>query len=196
MTMNNADSAGPAAPTQPAGPGLPACRSRTGKIARLPLAIRQELNERLRDGQPGNQLVVWLNSLPEVRAVMAAQFQGQPIGEVNLSRWRKGGFLSWEQDQKTREAAAALIENASSLQEAGKNGLTERLSLVLAAKMAGEVNRLDSIPDGAEKSKIWHDLLGHLDALRRGESLGERLRLEWVKVSLRQWKNARRVFAN
>ena len=61
---------------------------------------------------------------------------------------------------------------------------------------AGEVNRLDSIPDGAEKSKIWHDLLGHLDALRRGESLGERLRLEWVKVSLRQWKNARRVFAN
>src|SRR5713101_951139 len=41
--------------------------SRNGKIARLPLAIRQELNRRLQNGEQGKKLVAWLNALPEVR---------------------------------------------------------------------------------------------------------------------------------
>src|SRR6267142_2931446 len=34
---------------------------RNTKIARLPEAIREPLNQRLDDGEPGNQLVAWLN---------------------------------------------------------------------------------------------------------------------------------------
>jgi hypothetical protein len=49
-----------------------------------------------------------LSSWLEAPAVMTEQFQGQPIGEDNLSRRRNGDCLSWEQDQKTREAVAAL----------------------------------------------------------------------------------------
>ena len=59
--------------------------TRNGKIARLPLAIREQLNRRLQDGEPGTQLVEWRNGLPEVQAVMQAQFNGRPIGEPNLS---------------------------------------------------------------------------------------------------------------
>src|SRR6266568_3205109 len=40
--------------------------SHKGKIARLPLAIREQLNRRLQDGEIGRDLVVWLNSAPEV----------------------------------------------------------------------------------------------------------------------------------
>src|SRR5712692_3098289 len=36
-----------------------------GKIARLPLAIREQLNRRLQDGEIGKELVVWLNAAPE-----------------------------------------------------------------------------------------------------------------------------------
>jgi hypothetical protein len=36
--------------------------TRTGKIARLPLGIRQELNQRLADGEPQQRLVAWLNA--------------------------------------------------------------------------------------------------------------------------------------
>ncbi len=61
---------------------------RNGKIARLPLAVREELNLRLRDGEEGVDLVVWLNSLPEVRQVLAAKFKGQPIAENNLANWK------------------------------------------------------------------------------------------------------------
>jgi hypothetical protein len=37
--------------------------TRTGKIARLPRELRDELNRRLREGEPGIRLVEWLNSL-------------------------------------------------------------------------------------------------------------------------------------
>jgi len=67
-------------------------RTRTGKIARLPRKIREQLNRRLENGEPGNRLVEWLNSLPEVQKVLAADFDGEPVSEPNLSRWRQGGY--------------------------------------------------------------------------------------------------------
>src|SRR5580658_951731 len=88
--------AGAVAALSTSDPGLPACfYAGNGKIARLPVAIRQELNRRLLNGEPARQLVVWLNGLPEVQAMLAAHFQGQPIGEMNLSRWKNGGYLAW-----------------------------------------------------------------------------------------------------
>ena len=59
-------------------------KHRIGKIARLPREIRQTLNLRLREGDNGHILVAWLNSLPEVQAILAAQFGGAPIREQNL----------------------------------------------------------------------------------------------------------------
>ncbi|MGO8701675.1 MAG: hypothetical protein ACLQVY_28665 [Limisphaerales bacterium] len=42
--------------------------TRNGKIARLPLAIRQQLNLRLQNGELARDLPSWLNQLPEVEA--------------------------------------------------------------------------------------------------------------------------------
>src|ERR1700735_2174125 len=69
--------------------------TRTGKIARLPREIRDQLNQRLNDGQSGRRLVTWLNSLPEVQQVLAANFDGRPLTEQNLSEWKAGGYLDW-----------------------------------------------------------------------------------------------------
>jgi len=44
--------------------------TRAGKIARLPLHLREELNTRLRDGQQAKKPVTWLNGLPEVRQII------------------------------------------------------------------------------------------------------------------------------
>jgi hypothetical protein len=40
--------------------------SRTGKIARLPQSLREELNHRLENGELARNLADWLNTLPEV----------------------------------------------------------------------------------------------------------------------------------
>ena len=41
------------------------------KIARLPRAVRHELNFRLREGEPGASLVDWLNERDDVKTVLA-----------------------------------------------------------------------------------------------------------------------------
>ncbi len=79
--------------------------ARKGKIARLPLVIREQVNRRLLDGQSGRTIVEWLNGQPNVREIIAAQFQGSRHGgqkyvpfvtEHNVSEWRThGGYEDW-----------------------------------------------------------------------------------------------------
>ena len=56
-----------------------------GKIGQLPTDIIDTLNQRLADHVPGKKIVDWLNSLPEVQAVLAQHFDSRPINEQNLS---------------------------------------------------------------------------------------------------------------
>jgi len=189
VILNGNENVGPTDETQtprPSPPDLPASRSRIGKMARLPLAIRQELNQRLQNGEPGKDLIPWLNSLPEVQAVLAAQFSGQPIVKQNLSAWKQGGYEDWEEEQSALEAVATVFEHSDGLQQAAKDGLTDRMTLVLTAKMAMEIKKLNSEKDGGKKSKIWRELLGSLVLLRRGNFQGERILVEREKLGFRR----------
>jgi hypothetical protein len=85
--------------------------TRTGKIARLPLAIREELNTRIRNGEIGQRLVAWLNSLPAVQDILALEFKGVPITEPNLSHWKKGGYADWLRQQKAPATPQRPPEN-------------------------------------------------------------------------------------
>src|SRR5215471_11757908 len=78
---------------------------RNGKIARLPQQIREQLNQRLDDGESSETLLPWLNSLPKTQAVLAKHFASRPIQKQNLSEWRQGGFREWQ----TRCQAANLL---------------------------------------------------------------------------------------
>src|SRR5712672_2054430 len=69
--------------------------SRIGKIARLPYSIREQLNLQLHDGIPAKSILPWLNSLPEVKALLAADFDNRPISKQNLSEWKHGGHRDW-----------------------------------------------------------------------------------------------------
>jgi hypothetical protein len=53
--------------------------TRNGMIARFPKYLRHQLNGRLEDGEPGKQLVKWLNGLPQVQEVLQLRFGGRPI---------------------------------------------------------------------------------------------------------------------
>src|SRR6266404_7582993 len=69
--------------------------SHIGKIARLPHNLREQLNLKLHDGLPAKSILPWLNSLPEVKAILAADFDHRPISKQNLSEWKQGGFRDW-----------------------------------------------------------------------------------------------------
>ncbi|MCX6954641.1 MAG: hypothetical protein NTV51_21005 [Verrucomicrobia bacterium] len=82
--------------------------TRNGKIALLPRTVRDALNGRLLDGEPGPGLLAWLNREPAVRAVLAEHFGGRAINPQNLSAWRLGGFADWCRQRDRLEIAERL----------------------------------------------------------------------------------------
>jgi hypothetical protein len=90
--------------------------SRTGKIARLPYWLRNQLNEKIRDGKPGVEIIAWLNEKPDTRSVVNERFDGRPINEQNLTEWKAGGYLEWERQAETRDWVRDFVGESKELE--------------------------------------------------------------------------------
>lgn len=150
--------------------------TRNGKIARLPLEVRELLNKRLQDGEQGKKLVEWLNSLEEVQAVMDSEFGGRPINEQNLTEWKQGGYRDWLALQEAREVMARLEEETEECDQGGPTP-GETLARWLAARYAVATRRLLET-EGPEQWRLLRELCGDVVALRRGDHSAERLEIE------------------
>ena len=151
--------------------------TRNGKIARLPLTVRELLNQRLRDGEQGKKLVAWLNALPEVQAVMDAEFCGKPIREQSLSEWKQGGYRDWLEYQEAREVMARLQEELPEGGDPEGPALSETLARWLAARYAVATRRLLET-EGPEQWRLLRELCGDVVELRRGDHSAKRLEIE------------------
>lgn len=155
--------------------------TRNGKIARLPREIRVQLNRRIRDGEPQNRLVEWLNSLPEVQAVLAAEFGGRPINEPNLSDWKSGGYRDWLLMQEAVELVRHMDADADELSNASNRRVTDLLAQRVAAQyvlVAKQLNRSGAEDPGEIDLKQLREFCGDIVALRKGDHSAERLKLE------------------
>jgi len=128
--------------------------TRTGKIARLPREIRDQLNQRLNDGQPGRRLVTWLNSLPEVQQVLAANFDGRPLTEQNLSEWKAGGYLDWQARLETLDQSRELAADSRELAAATDGKLNDHLTTMLSARYAVALAEWDKQTTGTFQDKL------------------------------------------
>lgn len=133
-----------------------AAEARKGKIARLPLSVRLELNRRMRDGATGAQLCGWLESLPAVEAVMVEQFHGEPVKPQNLSEWRAGGYREWLREEERVEQIRALSEMSYRLAQAAGGNMSEGAAAVAAAKIQTLLDGLE----GEDLAKIVPALTG------------------------------------
>jgi hypothetical protein len=153
--------------------------TRTGKIARLPREIRDELNRRLQDGQPGTELVTWLNSLQPVQAVLEMQFNSQPINAQNLSDWNDGGYRDWLLQQETVDLVHLMQDNSDELTQSSTNtGLSDLLAHRLVARIVLLAQRLDqSAAEGPPDPRLLTELCADVVALRKGDHSAQRLKL-------------------
>jgi hypothetical protein len=168
--------------------------TRNGKIARLPRTLREELNRRLRDGEPGKQLVAWLNSHPKTQTVVKRQFGGRAINEQNLSEWKQGGYPEWLAHQETLERIRDFAANAVELTALTRD-LSDQIAAVLAARYAAALAQWDGEPNSTVGRMIptLHGLCQHIVLLRRGDHSAARLRLEQAWLELERSKEEARV---
>ncbi len=160
----------------------------TGKIARLPDSIRDQLNVRLDNGERGKPVLNWLNSLPEAQAVLAApEFAGQPITKQNLYDWMQAGFRNWKMRQTAFEFASSQQADDTALQRALSDTLTDKLVHWMAFRYAAAAHTLsptDTDPD-AELRRL-RSFCADIVALRRGDLSAGRLALEQKRVALEE----------
>ena len=153
-------------------------RARTGKIARLPAPIRNELNRRLNNGALGRELVPWLNALSEVQSVLAHRFGHRPITEDNISAWRHGGFKEWlleeERHARLRELSDQCPERDPALRARRIEAFTQEQ---LALELAEELEHLSAMTDLEARSKRLQRLCQELCRLHNSRTRDRELRL-------------------
>ncbi len=156
--------------------------SHTGKIARLPRAVRDELNRRLDDGEKGDELLSWLNRQPATREAVKSQFGGHPITKQNLSQWRQGGFLDWQRQQDGLVLSSRLLEEADDV-AALSNGsyLTDRLAGLAALSLARLLQSASLLPDGPDKTRAVLQATHELIRLRHSDWSADQSRRERKK---------------
>jgi hypothetical protein len=149
--------------------------TRTGKIARLPQTVREELNRRLTDGEPGKRLVVWLNRQATVWDVLRTEFAGRPISEQNLSEWKQGGFEDWRRHRETLAVAGRLLEEAEDLEEFDNGGIgADRFAEMAAIVIARLLQETGRMAEGPEKCRTTLAVVRELIQLRRADRDYER----------------------
>jgi hypothetical protein len=167
-----------------------------GKIGKLPKAVREELNRRLDNGGQGRQLLAWLNSLPEVQAVVAAEFGGKLIGKQNLSEWRNGGYTHWLQQQEVLGMARQLSADTGELQPTSSQPLAEHMAVWITARYLLVIRKLaEKNPDGEPDLKVLREFCHDVVALRRGDLSAARLKMEQERLEREREKTGDEVLA-
>lgn len=157
--------------------------SRIGKIARLPRSLREQLHRRLEDGESGVVLVAWLNALPEVQAVLQAEFAGRPITAQNLSEWKQGGYREWQKHQEALALAREFSAHAAELAQVAGAPLSDVVSPLLLTKYMAILQSLGPVTGGDPGDwKVLREVCRDLVALRKGDHNAERLKLERERV--------------
>jgi len=144
------------------------------KIGRLPFAVRNELNERIRDGAQGSDILLWLNSLKEVKKVMR-EMKTSIVNAQNLTDWRSTGYKDWLDDQKDADRIRRLAEVSQTLAAAAGGNVAGVGCSIATAKI------MDAL-ESADDDKIA-DLSTALVKLRASENAAQ-------KVALAEEKNA------
>ena len=158
------------------------------KISRLPPEIRAQLNSRLACAEPGSTLLPWLNSLPEVQAILSAFFGGQPINDQNLSDYRKHGFRRWEMRQSALEFSSEAAADAPA-NPLPPVPLVDNLVQWIAVRFAAAAHASTPADDPDVELRQIRAFLADIVALRRGDLVARRISLEQQRLALEETKN-------
>ncbi len=160
-----------------------------GKISHLPQSVREQLNRRLSDGERPSRTLAWLNSLPDVQALIASEFAGRPVSKQNLYEWTRHGFRQWKLRQNALDFATQNLADAPAADSCSTSNLTQKLVQWLALRFAASAHTLVPADDEPETDlRCLRQIAADIVALRRGDLYSRRVALEEKRLALRTAK--------
>jgi hypothetical protein len=154
-------------------------KTHNGKIARLPREIRDELNLRLDNGGTETAILPWLNALPSVQSVLAAQFGSRLVSPQNLTNWRQGGYQDWLKQRAHQHLVRQVADDANKVAESGGPGITGHISTVLTAELLLTARAMQNEPASpAARFGQLREMLQTVSEVRREDYLAGRLALD------------------
>jgi hypothetical protein len=156
-----------------------------GKIAHLPKPIREQLNRRLDNAERHDRVLTWLNSLPEVQAQVASEFDGVPVSKQNLYQYSQHGFRLWKNRQNALAFAAEDLAASEASDTCSTSSLTDKLIQWVALRFAASAHTLTPADDEPE-SDLRHlrHIAADIIALRRGDLYSRRVAVEEQRLAL------------
>lgn len=172
--------------------------SRQGKIARLPAALREDLNLRILNNEPAAKILCWLNDLSAVRESLSQHYASDPITDNNLSNWRQGGYAEWLARRERVAQTQELAKFAADLAKAKGGTLSDAAAAILAGKLLGTLEGMTE-DTGAPPASSTADnpgapassaadpsrlaiLASAVASLRAGDHSAEKLRQAEIKL--------------
>ena len=146
------------------------------KIGRLPFAIRNELNERIRDGVKGTDILSWLNATKEFKAVIKSE-KCAPLIPQNLTDWRDTGYADWLTDQGEADRLRRVTESTLTLIQATGGDPSTVAARMAAAQLIDAVTKYD----GPEE---LNNAARSIAALRNAELSHEKNQISRQKLSM------------
>ena len=134
-----------------------------GKIASLPHAIRQEVNQRLLNGETAGQILPWLNGIREVQYILHDRFNSSDINEENLSNWRQNQYQDWLRKREKEQSIKTLSEYASRLATSAGSNMSAGAQAIATGKI------MELLEASAFDDETLPDVIGALTSLRQAD---------------------------
>jgi hypothetical protein len=168
--------------------------NRNGKIARLPRSLRERVNQAIYRRFTANHLARELNKMPEVKAMLAAHFDGRPIVQQNISEWKRGGYRDWLHRQQILEQQSELTADAKDMAETA-DGMADSLFGLLTLDYARLMMNRDSDDETFEKKRKALSMLAQdVVRLRRSHLHARRVQIQETRLDNDTEKTEEQLF--
>ena len=150
---------------------------RKGKVARLPIDLKIEVNKQLRDGITYGDIIQFLEGKGHTG-----------FNDENISAWYKGGHQDWLKNQERIEQLTArrdaALELVRDLKQGGEVHITEANELILASQINEALSDFDPAIIRellAEKPEKFFQLAQAVTSQTNERTKREKLELDYKK---------------
>lgn len=138
--------------------------------------VREEVCQRIHDGQTASKIIAWLHTRDDVLKVLDEYFGEEPVSPQNISEWRKGGYRDWLKRRRRVTDLKALSTYAVKIADAAGGNITGAARSILAGNIMEMLENLDGTDTLA--------LVKAVTALSLGDSAATKAEIAKAKLAL------------